>query len=295
MAPLPYEITALMIQCFGRSFHYKDNMAMFLLNAGADRSLVDKYRDEPKFVWARRVLTELGQTEEGRLTQRRILTELCRLRNLPDRNVPDRDAGLSALRELKKVALEHDLITRQEVDSRREKRRDAERKLDIVKDRAAKLASLRERFSAGVIELDRQKAGFSLEDILRDLFALSEIGYRKSYKTATQQIDGHFRFEGFDYLVEARWRKNQPTEQEIGGFKHKVDSKLESTRGLFLSVVGFRAEVVEQFNGKGANIILVDGEHLTHILEGRMDLGEGLRILIEKAAQEGIVYAKFFE
>ena len=68
----------------------------------------EKYRDQPKFVWARRVISDLGESEEGRLIQSRLLTELCRLRNIPDSDVPDRTAALDALRKLKELAVEHD-------------------------------------------------------------------------------------------------------------------------------------------------------------------------------------------
>ena len=122
------------------------------------------------------------------------------------------------------------------------------------------------------------------------MFAVFEIEYRKSYRINTQQIDGHSRFESFDYLVEAKWRKDMPTELEIGGFKRKVDTKIESTRGLFVSMPGYRPEVISQFNGQGANIILIDGSHFVHILEGRYDLRDMLRTIISKAAQEGLVY-----
>ena len=47
--------------------------------------------------------------DDGFLLQQRLLTELCKLRNLPDSGVPDKDAGLEALRRLKVAAHEHDL------------------------------------------------------------------------------------------------------------------------------------------------------------------------------------------
>ena len=56
--------------------------------------------------------------------------------------------------------------------------------------------------------------------------------------------------EGFDYIVGARWRKDQPTEAEINGFQGKVERKLESTRGLFVVVQGVRPEVVNSFSGR---------------------------------------------
>src|SRR5437016_13734793 len=217
----PYEIVEAMIQCFGRSFHYKDVMTSFLLNAGVERSTCDKHRGEYKFTWARLLLTELGQSDEGILLQHRILTELCKLKDVPDPNVADRNAALDALRKLKQLAVEHDLVAREQQKKGSDSKRLAEEKERIVSSRAKKLDQLRNQFTAGLTSTDRQGAGYSLEDLLGELFSLFEIEYRKSYRTETQQIDGHFEFHGFDYLVEARWRSDKPTVQEIGGFKYK--------------------------------------------------------------------------
>lgn len=290
MNPLPYEILVAMVQCFGLAFHYKDGVSSFFLSCGVSNDQNDKYRDQAKFVWARRLLTELGQTESGCLIQRRILTGLCQLRDLPDKDVPDRDAGLTALRKLKRMALEQKFFVEKAREESKSRASITEEKQKIFKQRSEKLSSLREFFNEAVINPDRQKAGYSLEELVKDLFALFEIEYKKSYKTTTQQIDGHFRFEGFDYLVEARWRNEMPTESEIGGFKQKVDTKLESTRGIFISVLGFRKEVIDQFSKGGGNIILMDGTHLIQVLEGRFDLRDLLRIVVEKAAQEGLAY-----
>jgi restriction endonuclease Mrr len=235
-------------------------------------------------------LAELGQTDEGRLVQRRILGQLCNMRNLTDKDVPDRDGGLDALRALKQLALERDLVVRKSKQEQVDRALIAEQKERLLRERAERLQELHQQFTNAIISTDRQTAGYSLEDLLVRLFALFEIEYRSSYRTATQQIDGQFSFNGFHYLVEAKWRKERPTEQEIGGFKHKVDGKLESTRGIFISIPGFRPEVIDQFNGCGSNIILLDGTHLIHVLEGRIDLRDLLNSAIEKAAQEGTVY-----
>ena len=191
MTPLPYEIIEAMIQCFGRCFHYKDLMASFLVSAGLERVLVDKHRGEYKFTWARRLLTELGELDEGLLLQRRILTELCKLKDIPDPKVSDRDSAIEALRKLKHLAVEHDLLT---------------------------------------------------------------------------------------------------IEQQTKG-EQKVDQKFESTRGLYVSVVGFRDEVADHFSETGGNIVLMDGMELAFILEGRIDLREALRIKIENAARRGIAFS----
>lgn len=290
MEPLPYEIIEAMIQVFGRSFYYKDKMAGFMLNSGVPRPLVEQYRDEYKFKWARKVLSELGNTEDGCITQRRILTNLCRLRNLPDSDVQDKSAGLDALRKLKSVAKENQLFFEEVKQQTNLRQETIQKNIELKTLRSQKLEDLRKVFNQNLISKDRQTAGYSLEKLLKELFALSEIEYRPSYKTETQQIDGHFQFGGFDYLVEARWRKNPPDEDEIGAFQRKINTKLESTRGLFISIQGFRDKVIEQYNGEGANIIFMCGQDLTLILEGHIDLRDGLRAKIDRAAQEGIVY-----
>jgi hypothetical protein len=291
MDSVPYEILEAMVQCFGKAFHYKDGVATFFLTQGVPRPLVDKYRNEAKFVWARRLLTELSQTEEGRLLQRKVLTALCQLRKVPDSQVPDRDAAADALRQLKNLAVQHDLLAKEEARVVGDKAAQAKERQQLVQDRAAKLDKLKQTFIAAFTSADRQAAGYTLQDLLHELFTLFEIEYRKSYRNPknTQEIDGHFCFQSFDYLVEAKWRKDQPTEAEIGAFKHKVDGKLQGTRGLFVSVPGFRKEVVEKFDERGSSIILMDGADLTYLLEGRVDLRDGLRAKIEAAAQRGVV------
>ncbi|MCE5322160.1 restriction endonuclease [bacterium] len=295
MEPLPYEITEAMIQCFGRSFHYRDPFASFFRSAGVDRELVDKYSHLPKFRWARSILTDLGNSEDGRLVQRRLLTELCKLRGLPDNDVPDRDAGINALRCLKELAISHDLYVQAEKQQANTRVKRAVDKMSVIQERVNKLDSLRQQFNAGLKSDKRQQAGYSLETIFKELCALFEIEYRKSYKIRNQQIDGSFKFDAFDYLVEARWRSKLPTSQEIGGFKSKVDTKLESTRGLFISVLGFSPEVISEYEGRGAKIVFMSGEDLIYILEGRFDFCDALKLKVSKAAQEGKVYVSLRE
>ncbi len=291
MDSLPYEIKEQLIQCFGRCFHYKDNVESFFRSAGVSRELANKYRDQPKFVWAKRLLNDLEESDNGRLLQRKILAQFCKLRDLPD-EVPDRNAGLDTLRKLKSLANKYSIEYEEKKQETKNRAENFKKKTDIVLERNQKLTELRDKFYSNVPATNRQKSGYELEDLLKDLFSLFEISYKKSYRTETQQIDGHFKFDGFDYLVEAKWRADLPNESEIGGFQRKVRTKLESTRGLFLSVNGFREEVIEQFNGLGANLILMQGEDLVHILEGRVDLRDALTKKIEKASQYGIIYCK---
>jgi hypothetical protein len=90
-------------------------------------------------------------------------------------------------------------------------------------------------------------------------------------------------------LIEARWRKKAPAIADLRAFSGKVTAKIQSTRGLFLSSAGFRAEVVDEA-ALLSNLILMDGEELAVILEGRISLIEALQLKLDKAAQQGKLY-----
>jgi hypothetical protein len=290
---LPFEIREAVVVVCGRCFWLKDQFRAFLLSCSVPAELYDRFADDKKFKIARHILGELDQLEdEGYTIQRRIVTEMCKLRKIPDENVPDMDAALHALRTLKELALAHKLIalkTQRDASARADEQ---QRRQAGMEARAAKMEELRATFGVMVQATDDpQERGYGLEDLLAELFAVHEITYRPPYRTTTEQIDGHFSFKGFDYLVEARWRKTPPNEADLAVLKTKVDKKITSTRGLFVSVAGVRPGVVQEFTrGVSANIVLMDGSDVTLILEGRISLTDALDIKIQKAAQEGIIF-----
>lgn len=255
--------------------------------------MYERYADESKFKITRHVLADLDEMgDEGTPIAKRIVTELCKLRKVPDENVPDRDAAVDALRWLKKLAASQKIETEAVQGETDARVMEAKRKQAAVAAGAKKMEELRTIFMAMATSKDDPQArGYGLEDLLVELFAVHEIAYRPPYRTETEQIDGHFKFKGFDYLVEARWRRDPPAEADLAILKTKVDKKIASTRGLFVSIVGFRNEVLLEFTrGVSANIVLMDGTDLALILEGQVSLIDALDMKTEKAAQEGIIF-----
>lgn len=289
---LPAEVKSALIDVCGRCFWYKQPLFDMFARAGIQEDAYLRYEHEAKFKIARQVIGDLeSQGDEGFLLQRRLLTELCRLRNLPDTEVPDKDAGLEALRKLKRVVQSSDLGIQIEQAAETRRATDSAEVVQKARERDRRMSELRTAFTTLAASDDRQERGYGLEDLLKELFALSEIRYRKSYKADGEQIDGFFTFGGFDYLVESRWRQSKPTLQDLLGFKGKVDRKIESTRGIIISMMGFDEEVVRRLREAGpANLLLIDGYDLSLILEGRVSLTDALQAKIDKAAQEGVVY-----
>lgn len=289
---LPADVKNAIVKVCGRSFWYKNPLFDMFARAGIPENYYLKYEHDSKFKIARQLIDDLETLgEDGLLLQRRLLTELCKLRALPDTEVPDRDAGLDALRELKRLAQDHELVAKEERERTTRRTADAEVQIQQARERERRLRELYDAFSEIASTSDHQARGYSLEDLLKELFALFELRYRKSYRTEGEQIDGFFTFGGFDYLVEARWRKEVPTLNDLSAFKGKVDRKIESTRGLFISILGFREDIIQRLREGGqANLILLDGYDLTLILEGRVSLIDGLQAKADKASQEGILF-----
>ncbi len=289
---LPFEIKNALIEVCGRSFWYKQPLFDLFSRAGISEESYLKYEHEPKFKMARLLIDDLeGIGEGGWLLQRRLVTELCKLRTLPDSEVPDKDAGLAALRKLKELAYEQKIVFEEERQQTQRIATDSEVRVQKARERDRRLVGLNKAFTSMIASSDHQARGYSLEDLLSELFAVFELRYRKSYRAEGEQIDGFFAFDGFDYLVEARWRNESPTLEDLLAFKGKVDRKIESTRGFFVSVQGFRSDIVQRLREAGpANLILMDGYDLTLLLEGRVSLIDGLQAKIDKASQEGILH-----
>lgn len=292
MNKISFEIIEQMIQCFGRCFHYKDPVASFMRQSDVPNQIINKHKDLAKFVWARKVLEDLSELSDGEIIQRKLLTNFCKLKDLPDKEVPDRSAGIEALNKLKRLANENNIILEEKNQEQEFKKRLAKEEQLLKIERSKKFETLKSTYFQFLTQENRQQAGLALEKILKDLFELNDIEYKKSSKNSngTQQIDGHFKFDSFDYVVEAKWEKGKSNSADVASLLNKVETKLNSTRGLFVSINGFRDEVVSEFSGRGSKIIFMDGSDLMLILDGRLSLSDGLRLKIDKASQIGNPY-----
>ena len=61
-----------------------------------------------------------------------------------------------------------------------------------------------------------------------------------------------------------------------------------------MSVAGFRMEVLQEAANL-LNLVLMDGQDLALILEGRVSLREALRMKLDRAAQQGILFYSLAE
>ncbi|MFD4788106.1 hypothetical protein ACFWN1_13835 [Streptomyces sp. NPDC058459] len=243
---------------------------------------------------ARAIFDELQQQgASGYTIQRKIVEELCHMRK-PHADAPDQKAGAEALAELKQVAQEQKVLIDPERAAATARRVAEKRRLQLLQERQATIGELRLDFlklvQPGASE-SAQRRGYDLEKLFARLFRTYDLDYRPSYRIAHEQIDGSFHFRGFTYIVEARWRTAQPDLGDLLDFKGKVDGKLDSTRGAFVSMAGYDPGVLDHFvhNSRGSrnNVIMFTGQDVSQLFEGRIGLVDALTKKVDAAEQEG--------
>jgi hypothetical protein len=295
--PLPHSVRAEVQNVIWGAFHYRDDFKSLMLGAGVPAAIYNRYDDPDtaKVKIARAVLDELQELgPPGWRIQRKIATELCAMRR-PSNGVADVKAGLAALEQLRRAAEAANIIVDTDQAAIDERKARAARQQKQIDDRQALLDDVSNRFAELAKDTprtpaERQARGYELEKLLIELFKANDIDYLGSRRTTHEQVDGSFFFHGFTYLVEARWRQHKPSIGDLADFKFKVDGKIDSTRGLFISMSGFDDEVLEHFasnSGTRRNVIYITGHDLALIFGGHIGLVDALLIKINAAESRG--------
>ncbi len=178
-----------------------------------------------------------------------------------------------------------------EQEEAQKRRVESEKKIIQNKSLDSELNSLKDRFNALSVMKDLQRRGYDLEKFLYDLFLLYELDPKGSFKNYGEQIDGAFTFEGLDYLLEAKW-KRQVDRGDLADFCYKVETKFKMAVGLLVTIDGVTPEAISP---AFKSIIIMDGFDLTTILEGRVTLTDLLKKKRRKAIETGEIYKNFFQ
>lgn len=119
-----------------------------------------------------------------------------------------------------------------------------------------------------------QARGIVLEKMLNSMLLLFELTAVKSFKRSnnSEQIDGAFKFEGWNYLVECKWEKKISSPKDIDHLYGAIERSGMQTMGLFITINGWGKSVIDILNrNPHKQIILMDGEDLEAILSRKVD------------------------
>jgi|SRR5580700_1105189 hypothetical protein len=288
---LPLDVVEAAVSAIGKVFYYKSSLKALLRRAGVSNGWFERYSADTKYAIARHVFGDLElRGESGRKVAIRIIQELCAIRKPAD-DLVDKAAALSALSELRTLSHQARIEDAREEVSREKRQAEQTKRVEAITRHERVLVQCYAKYQTLLAETDFQKRGYALEELFKELFLAHEIHYTPSFKAVSEQIDGAFRFASFDYLVETKWTRSEASLAALDTFKAKVDRRLASTRGLFLSIASFDAGVVASFeSGAGRNVILMSGEDLALILEGRVSLTDALDLKTTQAAQKGRLF-----
>lgn len=171
---------------------------------------------------------------------------------------------------------------------RKEEKAKAERRAALTEH----LESLRTSYVELLALPSAQARGYRLQHLLSELFSLFDLDPKASFAIEGEQIDGAFSFENADYLLEAKWQQDPVEPGDLRNFDGVIRSKLKTTLGLFVAINGFTDAAAKTHSRVGASKVLMDGEDLYAILDGRIGLPEVLHRKRRHASQTGDIYLR---
>ena len=286
-----YNVKTKMVELAGACFWYWSSFHAFLDSSGIPKSLYGRY---PKGAFNKYDVMRnvLGILEDRNDTEKidAVVSNFYRLKSAVDRDKLDNERAKRLLQEFRE-AIGNDPI---ETEIRRkEQERARESYRDSVENRRAKdrrLSDLNRRFlELTTADSDTaQQRGFELERLFFDLLQFAEFEYTAPYRTSDgEQIDGHFRYEKFDYLVEVKWTAGPTKQKDLSVFDGKIRGKAQSTRGFFLAANGFDNDGVNKFSGDAPRIVLMTGEDLAVVLDGRLPFFDVMKAKIDAIVRYG--------
>lgn len=290
---LSFESKEKMVELTGACFWYWGGLYSFLDSCNVPRAMQRKYPREAynKYSFMRALLGDLDQAGNIELINS-IASGFFRLKGPIDRDNLDEKKAKKLLEEFRSVVGDDPIEA--EIQKRERDRAKVVREQSIAnrREQAEILEEINREFLSLVSasEVTPQQRGFKLEQLFFQLLHLSDIEHTKPYRTqGREQIDGHFRYEKFDYLVEAKWTQDPAKQPELSVFDGKIRGKAQSTRGFFVSANGFDDTAVQKYSGDSPRIILMTGEDLALVLCGRIHFADVMKAKVDSIVRRGVI------
>lgn len=291
MKKISFELKEMMVSLSGTCFWYWNSFYSFLHSCGVSRQLTSRYPKEAynKYQVMRNILENLEAANQIDVINQ-IISTFFRLKGAVDKDALDEMRAKNLLAEFRGMVGNDPIEVEIQKRKREESKSNYQFSIDNQKVKKQKLEDLNKRFISLVVGNDftPQQRGFELEGLFCDLLQMNEIDCTKSYKTADgEQIDGHFRYEKFDYLVECKWEIGVIKQRDLSIFDGKIKGKAQSTRGLFLAANGFDLNAIQKFSGDSPRIILMTGDDLAMILSGQVLFFDAMKAKVDAIVRYG--------
>lgn len=285
---LDFNIKDKIIGLSGACFWYWNTFYSFLESCGVPSSIYRALGKEGGKYQVMRSVLELLERQQRYDLINEIAKQFYNL--IPTEDGIDRDKANKLLEDFRKAigpSILEEEADKREVEQKIEEQRKISEENRLQKQ---KLETLKGTFLVLTKSDDKQRRGFEIERLFFDLLEIEEFEVHKPYRTEGEQIDGHFKYEKFDYIAEIKWTDGLTKQSDLSVFDGKIRGKGQSTRGFFISINGFDSNAVNKFSGDSPRIILMDGKDLFSIFEERTTFYDLMKLKTDALARKGVIY-----
>jgi hypothetical protein len=291
MKRIDFNTKEMMIKLAGTCFWFWKTFYSFLDSCEISPSVYLQFGKEGRKYQVMRSLLELLERQE----KYDLITNIC----MQFYNLSPSDDGIDITKAKKLLdefrskvgsSIIQDAIKQREAVEKIEARKNIIKENLIYKN---KILQIKNEFLVLHTYDNKQMRGYAIERLLFDILALEELEYKPPYKTNGEQIDGYFKFDKFDYLVETKWTEEISGQNELSIFDGKIRGKAQSTRGFILSINGFSQTAINKYSGDSPRIILMDGQDLMAVLEERITFYDLMKFKSDIFVRKGEIYVKF--
>ena len=301
MAQLEFLKRQKIINLAGNCFWFFDSSFYpFLRSCGVTDNMIKKYPKDAfnKFQIMDNILNDLEGNNNIEIIKR-IISSFYRMKVAADEdyfknNCPEKSKKAKELLEEFRDLVGNDPIDQAIKDKEAKENRDRyQGKVADIKSKKDKLLELKKSFISMHSRNDEpQQRGFDFERLFFDILNLEQFEFIRPYKNIGEQIDGFFKYEKFDYLVDIKWEKDVAKNEFFAVFDGKIKGKAQSTRGLLVSVNGFCPNAISRYSGDTPRILAMEGSEIMMILEDRISFYDCLKSKIDAFVRKGEIFHK---
>jgi hypothetical protein len=288
---LDFNVKDKLINLSGACFWYWNTFYSFLESCGVSSSIYLQFGKEGGKYQLMRSILELLERQQRYDIIKNITTQFYNF--TPGEDGIDKEGAERKLDDFRKTvgsSILDDEIDKKEIERKIEEQKKLSEERQLLKQ---KLQDIKKIFLELQVSTDQQKRGFDIEKLFFDLLELEEFEVHRPYRISGEQLDGHFKYDKFDYIVEIKWTKDASSQPDLSIFDGKIKGKGQSTRGFFLSINGFDENSVSKFSGDAPRIILMDGQDFYLILEELTTFYDLMKLKTDALARKGNIYISY--
>lgn len=278
-----------------KSFWRKPALKRFLNNANVPRDLLASWDEsESKRTFLDRLFDSLRKHTEAESIFATLSKSLAEQTAFPDlmgwEDTTEKLAEATrSVARLKEYVAEQDRQLEDQAAQIRAREKFAAKQAEMRKAQHS-LSSLQDALAGLVPSIGTQKAGYQFQDWFYNLMDFFEVISRRPYTTDGRQIDGAVTLKDTTYLVELKFTSTPSAPDDIDSLIRKVSTKADNTLGLFVSMSGFTNNAIEEAGRNRTLLLLIDFNHIYHILGGRMSFPDLIDRAKRHASQTGQSY-----